>query len=363
MTIVCLAIGCYAAGMEEQRDRRTKSVTIYDVAAEAGVAASTVSRALSRPGRVSAETVEKVRAAARKLGYRERTTPNWESRNSSKLLLVSVAGLGNLYFHHTLEGIHDEATKAGYSIIVADGRARIEYERSTLESTIELADAAIMISPRAPDAALHQIAKQRPIVVVNRIVKDLHSVVQNVPDGMKQVTSHLHELGHREITYVSGPSDTWLQIPRWESLHQSAHERGMTAHRIGPFEASVKGGVTAADAWMTNRTTSVVTYNDDMALGFMRALLERGVRIPADVSVVGVDNSPIAPLYIPSLTSVALAGYGQGKVAARAVLDTLAGDPPPTPVSVVPMKLMTRGSTGHANTVPPAVVSAAAVSE
>ena len=127
----------------------------------------------------------------------------------------------------------------------------------------------------------------------------------------------------------------------------------MTPHRIGPFEATVRGGVTAADAWMTNRTSAVLAYNDDMALGFMRALLERGVRIPQDVSVVGIDNSPMAQLYIPSLTSLALAGLGQGKVAARAVLETLNGNGPQVPVSVVPMKLVTRGSTGPANTVPP----------
>ncbi|MDO5495931.1 MAG: LacI family DNA-binding transcriptional regulator [bacterium] len=339
--------------MEEKRDRRTKAVTIYDVAKEAGVAASTVSRALSRPGRVSVETVEKVRAAARALGYRERTTSARENRSASKMLLVSVGGVGNLYFYHTLEGIHEEAAKAGYTVILADGRTRIEYERSTLEQTIELADAAILISPRAPDAALHLLARQRPLVVVNRILKDVHSVVQNVPDGMKQVTAHLVELGHKEVTYISGPSDAWLQVPRWEALSQSATERGMAAHRIGPFEANVRGGVTAADAWMTNRTTAVVAYNDDMAFGFMRALLERGVRIPADVSVIGIDNSSMAPLFIPSLTSLALAGHGQGAVSTRAVLDTLEGNGPKTPVTVVPMKLMTRGSTGPANTVPP----------
>ncbi|HZK06425.1 MAG TPA: LacI family DNA-binding transcriptional regulator [Actinomycetaceae bacterium] len=338
---------------EKNRDRRTKSVTIYDVAKEAGVAASTVSRALSRPGRVSAETVTKVREAARKLGYRERSTVSRESRSTSRLVLVSVAGVGNLYYHQTLEGIHDVMSEAGYTVVVIDGRTRSEYERAALNNTIELAEAVIMISPRTPDAALAQLAKMRPTVIVNRILRDVHSVVQNVPDGMRQVIGLLEELGHKSVTYIAGPADSWIQTPRWETLSNLATERGITPHRIGPFDPTVRGGITAADAWMTNRTSSVVAYNDDMALGFMRSLLERGVRIPADVSVIGIDNSAIAPLFVPSLTSLALPGHGQGVVASRAVLDVIAGNQPRVPVSVVPMKLMRRGSTGPANTVRP----------
>lgn len=341
--------------MEEKRDRRTKAVTIYDVAKEAGVAASTVSRALSRPGRVSEETVEKVREAATKLGYRERKPSSREHRTSTRILLVPVISLGNLYYYQTLEGIQDVAREAGYAVMVTDGRARSEHERYILEQTIELADAIIMISPRLPDAVLAGIARHRPMVVVNRILKDVHSVIQNVPDGMRQVVAHLHELGHRSVTFISGPSEAWIELPRWDALTQAAKDRGMSVHRVGPFDPNVRGGLNAAEAWLTNRTSAVVAYNDDMAFGFMRTLLERGLRIPTDVSVVGIDNSTMAPLFIPSLTSLALPGHGQGKAATEAVLDVVAKKSPPTPVSVVPMRLMVRGSTGPANTVPPDV--------
>lgn len=334
--------------MAEDKDRRTKAVTIYDVAKEAGVAASTVSRALSRPGRVSPETAQRVREAAAKLGYRDRTVTAPTPDHAAKVILVSVAGLANLYFHDTLEGIHEEATEAGYTVAIVDGKTRSEPERQAVDAMLPFCSGVIMISPRMPDAAIIQVAKQRPTVVVNRALRDVPSVVQNVPDGTRQIIEHLAGLGHKSVAFIAGPADAWIQAPRWEGVQSACAESGMHAVKIGPLEGNVRGGIQAVDAWRRNRTTAVVAYNDDMALGFMRAVLERGFSVPGDVSVVGVDNSTIASLYMPSLTSLALAGHGQGKVAARALIGMIRGTTPKAPLSVVPMKLVQRSSTGPA---------------
>ncbi len=332
----------------EKRDRRTKSVTIYDVAKEAGVAASTVSRALSRPGRVSEETADKVRAAAAKVGYRERTPSSREQQTSSRILLASISSFENFYFGQTLQGIEDEASEHGFKVLIADGRGQTSNERAMLEQAAEVAEAFVLVSPRSSDAVIQAASKRRPTVVINRIVKDVYSVVQNVPDGMRQVLSHLMELGHHSITYIAGPPNAWIQVSRWETLSHLAAEKGISVHRIGPYDPTVIGGLQAAEAWLENRTSAVVAYNDDMALGFMRTLLERGVKIPADVSVVGIDNSSIAPLYIPSLTSLAIPAHGQGVIAARTVIEMVGGAQPASLKNVVPMKLITRGSTGPA---------------
>ena len=335
---------------DDKQDRRTKAVTIYDVAKEAGVAASTVSRALSRPGRVSPETAQRVRDAAAKLGYRDRTVTAPTPDQASRVILVSVAGLANLYFHDTLEGIHEEAADAGFTVAIVDGRARSENERQAVDAMLPFCAGVIMISPRIPDAAIIQVAKQRPTVVVNRALRDVHSVVQNVPDGTRQVIEHLAELGHRSVSFISGPADAWIQAPRWEGIQAACAEKGLHAVKIGPLEGNVRGGITAADMWHRNPTTAVVAYNDDMALGFMRAAIERGVKVPGEVSVVGVDNSTMASLFMPSLTSLALAGHGQGKLAARALIGEIRGTAPQVPLSVVPMKLVKRVSTGPAPT-------------
>ncbi|MGM0386303.1 MAG: LacI family DNA-binding transcriptional regulator [Actinomycetota bacterium] len=335
---------------QPQPPRRTKAVTIYDIAEAAGVAASTVSRALTKPGRVSPETADRIRETAERLGYRGRAARDTEpeERSRSKVLLVSVTSLANLFFVDTLSGIQDEASASGYTVLLSDGRQNPHVEKLAIDRTLELADGIILISPRMPDAVIQQYARDKPVVVVNRVVRDVSSVVQNFTDGMTQVVEHLAELGHRTVTFISGPSQAWIGSVRRQALEKACRERGMSMGRIGPVEATIRGGVGAAAEWMQHRTTAVVAFNDDIALGFSYAVRERGLRVPDDVSVVGIDNTQSTSVFAPPLTSLAVAGHGQGAVAARRVLAELRGGPTTTHTTVVPMKLIERVSTGPA---------------
>lgn len=338
--------------MDEPTVERRKAVTIYDVAKAAGVAASTVSRALTRPGRVAEHTAAHIREVADRLRYVAKSPARHGVQRASKTLLVAVVGLGNLYYHQTLEGIHSEAAKTDHDVIVVDCRGMLEPERAAFERARVIAAGVIMISPRLPDAELLGMAQTQPLVVVNRLIPGVHSVVQNVPDGMRQVVAHLRDLGHRYITYIGGPSESWIHITRWDAIRSASDELGVRVSRIGPFDGSGTplGGIHAAETWLRDRTSAVVAYNDDTALGFMRAVMTRGVRVPEDVSVVGIDNSSMAQLFVPSLTSLALAGYAQGAAAARSLVDTLGGEEPRTGASVVPMKLIVGESTGPVGT-------------
>lgn len=323
-----------------------KAVTIYDIAKDAGVAPSTVSRALSKPGRVSAATEAKVRASAARLGYQGRTRIPAASNAPEKLILVSVGGVGNQHYQDTLQGLNEEFHKAGYTVAIIDGRAGIDYERPAIEKLVGLAEAMVMISPRIPDAAVVDLAKNRPVVVINRIIRGIRSVIQNVPDGMDQVVEHLKALGHTNVAYFGGPPDSFLQSSRWEALASIAAESSMNVKRIGPFEPNLRGGVKSAEEWLKNPTSAVVAYNDQVALGFMGALSLRGVRVPEDVSVIGIDNDPVGAVSNPPLTSVALAGKGQGVSAAKAVLRALGGEGSGPPIAVIPMRLVVRQTTG-----------------
>lgn len=339
--------------MSEQHEppvRRTKAVTIYDIAEAAGVAASTVSRALTKPGRVSPETAQRIRETAERLGYRGRATRDAEpeERASSKVMLVSVAGLSNLFFVDTLGGIQDEAAAAGYTVLVSDGRESPHVEKLAIDRTLELADGIILISPRMPDAVIQQFAREKPVVVVNRVVRDVPSVIQNFNDGMAQVVEHLAEFGHKTVTFISGPSQAWIGAVRRQALEKACRERGLTMRRIGPVEGTVRGGVGAATEWLQHRTTAVVAFNDDIALGFSYAVRQRGFQVPEDVSVVGIDNTQSTSVFAPPLTSLAVAGHGQGAVAARRILAELRGGPVVSHTTVVPMKLIKRVSTGPA---------------
>lgn len=333
----------------EHPARRTKAVTIYDIAEAAGVAASTVSRALTKPGRVSPETAHRIRETAERLGYRARAhDAEPEARPRSKVLMVSVAALSNLFFVDTLHGIEDEAMAAGYTVLVSDGRQNPHIERQAVSRTIDLADGVILISPRIPDAAIVQFSQQKPLIVVNRVVREVPSVVQNLTDGMAQVAEHLAELGHRTVTFISGPPQAWIGSVRREALENACRARGLTMSRLGPVEPTARGGVGVAAEFLQHRTTAVVAFNDEIALGLSYAIRQRGLQVPEDVSVVGIDNTQSTSVFAPPLTSLAVAGHGQGAVAARTVLAEIRGTPVTTRTIVVPMKLIRRVSTGPA---------------
>lgn len=327
--------------------KRTKAVTIYDVAEAAGVAPSTVSRALSKPGRLSEETTRHIRETADRLGYQSRNAHD-ERVSSSKVLVVSVAGLENLFFVDTLNGIQDEAALAGYTVLVSDGRRIAQHEMQSITRSIGLADGLILISPRIADDAIHQFARAKPVVVVNRVVRDVCSVVQNYTDGMAQVAEHLAGLGHRTVAFLGGPPEAWIGGVRRSALETACRARGLTMQWLGPVEPTVRGGVGIASQWLQNRTTAVVAFNDDIALGFSYAVRERGLRMPEDVSVVGIDNAQSTSVVAPPLTSLAVAGRGQGAVAVRRLLAGLRGEPCVPSTVVVPMKLIPRVSTGPA---------------
>lgn len=333
---------------EQHPSRRTKAVTIYDIAEATGVAPSTVSRALTKPGRVNPETAQRIREAAERLGYRTKRPSDPEERVRSKVIVVLVTGLANLFFVDTLDGIQDEAAAAGYTVLVIDGRINPHIEYQALERSIDLAEGLILVSPRMPDAQILEFAREKPTVVVNRVVRGVPSVVQHFTDGMAQVVDHLADLGHRNMTFISGPTDAWIGAVRRGALQKACREHGMTMRRIGPVEATIRGGVGAVPEWLQHRTTAVVAFNDDIALGFAHGLRERGLRVPEDVSVVGIDNTQSTSVFAPPLTTLAVAGRGQGAVAARRIIGELRGVPSTTGTIVVPMKLIKRVSTGPA---------------
>lgn len=335
--------------MEEHEGvRQAKAVTIYDIAEAAGVAASTVSRALTRPGRVSPETAQRIREVAEQLGYRARSTTQHEGRTASRLMLVTVASLGNLFYFDTLNGIEDEANGVGYTVLTVDGRLNPLLEQQAVERTLDLADGIIMISPRMSDDFISQTARQKPVVVINRVVRDVNSVMQNIGDGMKQVVEHLAELGHKNVTFIQGPAQSWISAPRRHALEAACVAHGLTCRNIGPVEPTVRGGVGVLAAWLEYRTTAVVGFNDDVALGFSYAARERGFRVPQDVSVVGIDNMMGTSVFAPPLTTLAVAGHGQGTVAARRIFAEIKGGRGKPQTVVVPMKLIKRISTGPA---------------
>lgn len=323
-------------------------MTIYDVAAAAGVSPSTVSRALARPGRVSAATAAKVRATAAGLGYRRAATAPALTTVPSRLIAMIVADIGNPVFVDIIRGAEVACAAAGYTMVLVDAQEDQARERSAAEQFLPAVDGLILTSPRLSDSGIGVLAKQRPLVVLNRVVRGLPSVLTDASRGARRAVEHLGQLGHREITYLGGPESSWTDGVRWRSLEEAGIELEIRTRRVGPFEPTTNGGEQAARQWARNPTSGVIAFNDIMAIGFIRGLRALGIEVPRDVSVVGFDNSRTGALTSPALTSVASPLSLQGSTAVRNLLAIIGGALSSQQPVVLPVKLVPRASTSRA---------------
>lgn len=326
-----------------------RPTTIYDVARAAGVAPSTVSRAFSRPGRVNAETAERIREVAAELGYRANPQARALSTRTTSMIAVLFADIGNPVFSELVQGAEEAAAEAGYAMVLADTRESAGRERQVLDTILTSVDGVVLASPRMSDTAARQVAKVKPTVVLNREVGGLPSVIVDNARGMHRAAEHLVELGHRQVTYIAGPEAAWPDGVRWRALRDARVELGLTVRRIGPVEPTLNGGVRAAREWAAHHPTSaVVAYNDLVAIGFVRAVQAMGRSVPKDVSVIGFDNIPAAELVTPGLTTVAAPLRALGGRAVKHVLAFVgAARSRTTEPLVLPTRLVLRGSTGE----------------
>jgi LacI family repressor for deo operon, udp, cdd, tsx, nupC, and nupG len=335
-------------------------VTIYDVARQAGVAPSTVSRAFSRPGRVNSATAERIRRVAEELGYRVNPLARALSTARTGMIALVVPDIANPFYAEVIHGAQATATREGFTILLADTQESGRVERAALERAMPTVDGILLAGSRMSDSAIRMVSKQKPVVVLNRAVVDVPCVVPDTARGIRRAAEHLAELGHEHITYVAGPEASWADGMRWRSLREAALELHLRVGRIGPFTPDVQGGVRAAEELSTSSTTAVIAYNDQLAIGLIRGLAAKGVRVPHDVSVIGFDNIFAADLITPGLTTVAAPLHTEGATATKHLLAMIRGtagrrsEPgaqraaeQADPAVVLPVRLVVRGSTAQ----------------
>jgi LacI family transcriptional regulator len=335
--------------MHEPPDRRAgRDATIYDVARAAGVAPSTVSRAFSRPGRVNATTAERIRAVADDLGYRTNPLARALSTSRSHMIALVVSDVANPFYSEIIRGAQTTAAQAGYTIVLTDAQESDRVERTSLERTLPVVDGVVLGGSRMSDSAIRMIAKQKPVVVLNRAVVDVPCVVPDNAGGMRRAVEHLSRLGHDSLTYVAGPEASWADGMRWRSLQDTAADLQLKVRRIGPWSPDVAGGVRAAEELASPLPTAVIAYNDQLAIGVIRGFGSRGITVPRHVSVVGFDNIGAAELITPGLTTVAAPLHLEGATATKHLLAMIEGAQSRTgSPMVLPVRLVERGSTAQ----------------
>jgi LacI family transcriptional regulator len=297
---------------------------------------------------VNAQTAERVLAVAARLGYR--TNPQARALPTGKTSMVAlvIPDVTNPVYFDITRGAEDAAAEAGYTLVLADFRESGRLEREAIDRAVPAVEGIVLGGPRIPDSAIRMAAKQRPVVVLNRAVVDVPSVVTDNPRGMRRVAEHLGALGHDTLTYLAGPEASWADGMRWRSLREAGLELDLRVRRLGPYPPTVAGGLAALDDLRRHPTTAVVAYNDLMAIGLMRGLGRIGVPVPGQVSVVGFDDIFGSDFCTPALTTVAAPLRALGAAGVRRLLAELGGAPVRTgPPGVVPVRLVVRESTAQ----------------
>lgn len=330
--------------------------TITDVARAAGVAASTVSRALNG-GTVKAETRERILRIASQLGYRTGQAAAGQggagaANGAAGNIGVFVTDIVNFYFTDVFKGLFSVAQNAGYRVFVTDIGLSGDRDE-TIRNVIGACAGQVFVSPRMDDAEIARLCGPENTVFTNRPVEGYSSVCIDDHSGVLQAVRHLASLGHRRIAYVSGSDDSYANIQRREACLEAAASYGMECEVVGPFEPSYAGGVNAGDALLLEEgITGVVAFNDLMASGLIGRLTGRGVAVPERMSVVGIDDSVLSRVMMPQMTTVDVRQERMGAQAMRMLIDKIeavrAGDMDRArraEVAMVPEILVTRDST------------------
>ncbi|WP_026932565.1 LacI family DNA-binding transcriptional regulator [Glycomyces tenuis] len=301
------------------------AVTIKDVAKEARVHMSTVSRAFSMPHRLRPETRTRVLEAARRLGYRPSRVARALTTGRTHNIGFIVADIANPFFPPMIKAAEHAARARDYHLFIADASEDPAIETELVDALAKQVDGVVLCGPRIANAKIERLSENIPIALVNRKISGIPSVTMDVVHGAETAIAHLLELGHRKLAYVSGPRQSWTngQISRTVT---AASEGRASVTVLGPNTPNENAGLAVAEQIADSGVTAVLAYNDLLAIGLMEGLHNLGVDVPGDVSVIGVDDTVLARLARPRLTTIVVPTADAGTAAVDLLLQYTAGD-------------------------------------
>ncbi|MCH5674180.1 LacI family DNA-binding transcriptional regulator [Streptomyces gilvus] len=324
--------------------------TSRDVAQAAGVSQAAVSLVLGDKwrGRVSEATAERVREAARELGYR----PNLAARNlrlgRTRTVLLVVPALTNEFFAGVYTGAARVAADHGFGVVLYPSPQGIGPAKDPFASAQAALD-GVIASSMAADALSAIRGDQLPLVMLDSDPEGslgAATVNLDITDGVRQIADHLLNLGHRHFLHLAADVPSWTFDVRARELATRLAALPGTTLRTARAPITIDDARTAAEAALSApgpRPTALVCDDDKLAAGAYKAARRLGLRVPDDLSVTGLDDLALATALDPELTTVHLDAELFGEHGMRALLAVLDGHEPDA--GDIPVHLVVRGST------------------
>lgn len=344
-------------------------VTVAEVAARAGVSVASVSRVLNGLP-ASAEMAARVTAAARELGYVPDASARSLKVRRTEQLTLSVADVGNPVYVAMMRAVERVVKGAGYRLVLSSTGSDPAEEEALVRSLGHGYADGLIISPLRITGSLIEALTHCPVpvVVIGTLPAGvpLDNVRVNSSRGVGLAVDHLVGGGRRAVAFVNGPADTVPGAARQRGFDRAVRAHGLAdaAPRVTADDFTYAAGEAVVDRLLaTGRPDAVVCANDLIAVGVVNGLRARGRRVPEEIAVTGMDDTDLALMCRPQLTSVRLGAADRGRIAAELLLDRIAAPgSDPRRVTVTP-RLVVRESTGPAGRAAGATAGGAATVE
>ncbi|MEJ8668863.1 LacI family DNA-binding transcriptional regulator [Streptomyces sp. MS1.AVA.1] len=335
--------------------------TMADVARSAGVSVATVSHVLNGTRPVLPHTRQAVLDAMDELGYTPNTLARSLVTSRTRSIGLAVSAISNPYFTEILQGVEAGALEHGYSLLIADPHDDPVHERKVVQLLHERRVDGMIVAPSAdPRELLAYLGRHKvPTVLLDRVVDTpvdgsagFDQVCADSAEPMARLVTHLADLGHRRIGLVAG-----LPGLSTTSERLTGYRDGLTAAGLvyderlvvhGDSESTASERATTALLSLATPPTALVTANNAMTIGALRALRDHGMSVPDDIALCCFDDFAWADLFSPRLTAIAQPSRDIGAQAVRVLLDRLASPDGPARTVRLPCTFVHRTSCGCA---------------
>lgn len=320
-------------------------MSVREIAKLAGVSIATVSRVYRGIGSVSPTTRAKVQAAIEQYGYRPSHLGEALANRRHGALAVVFPGLSGPYFAELINGVESVAVARQVSVHVIGTHLRREAPQELLDVARRV-DGMAIHGGTVPKAVIKELAARHPVVMIGPDPHPAPVVVRTDHQAFRALVSHLlADHGLRKLVFVGNSEGSPDLTDRWNAFVAAHAELGLRPGEHYPTGLEQTHGVQAAADVLAGGYDGAVCGNDETALGLMMAVLGRGLRVPDDLVITGIDDVPMSSLVSPGLTTVARPLAELGATATRLLLDLINGADV-APETVLASRLVRRGSCG-----------------
>lgn len=330
------------------------NITIYDVAREAGVSMATVSRVVNGNPNVKPVTRKKVLDVIERLGYRPNAVARGLASKKTTTVGVIIPDISHVFYAELARGIEDIATMYKYNIILSNSDQTREREFSLINTMLgKQVDGLIFISENVTETHVEEFKRARiPVVLASSIDKnkEIPSVTIDYHQATFDAISYFIEKGHKRIAMLKGPDNTAGISQKKIEGYQEALKAGnipFDENLIISSEYSHEDGIEAfMELWnLDEKPTAILCTSDELALACINAASDNGVKVPDEIEIIGFNDTKLAKMVRPTLTTVVQPTYDIGAVAMRLLTKYMNKEEVEEDNIVLPHHIIFRGST------------------